>query len=190
MLRNRLLLAFVCLSVLCACAFGQRQAAIQAPASALGDAGAYVRAQFGPLFRLLPNYPALIGDLDGDGTDDLILIATAKDPLIDQAEFHFKTIDPYNGFFGWSDPKDTLQFATAEGDPRFLLIIHNWRSATPKAKFVVINLQFERLSLGRYMTKKKKVVPAVELEDRTGLTSKLFWDGKQWKWADQSLKAE
>ena len=190
MLRNRILPALVSFFLLCSCAFAQQKSApVQPMVSGIGDPNAYVRAQFGPLFRLLPNYPMLTGDLDADGTEDLFLIATTKDPLIDQGEFHFKTIDPYNAFFGWSDPRDTFQFATAEGDARILLIVQDWRAATPKAKFAVINLQFEKLSLSRYLMK-KKVVPALELEDRTGLTSDLFWDAKhkQWKWADKSLK--
>jgi hypothetical protein len=154
------------------------------------DPKAYLLAQFGPSLTYLAQYPPILADFDLDGTEDLVLVVTGKDPLLDEQQFHYKTIDPYNGFFGWSDPKDTLQFATAEGEPRFVAIVQNWRAATPRAKFIVINLSFEKLYASRYLTKKKKVVPAIELEDRTGLTSDVFWDGKQWKWADKSLKVE
>jgi hypothetical protein len=192
----------VCLSLALSvpCFAGKKQeakaAAESAPVRPVGPNGgpvdpkAYLSEQFGPMLTYLPQYPPIVADFDADGTEDLALVVTGKDPLIDEQQFHYKTIDPYNAFFGWSDPKDTLQFATAEGDPRFVAIVHNWRAATPKAKFVIINLTFEKLSFSRYVNKKKKVIPAIEIEDRTGLTSDIFWNGKQWKWADRSLKVE
>lgn len=164
------------------------------PASGTGsgpaDPKAYLLAQFGPSLTYLEKFPAIAADFDLDGTEDLALVVTGKDPLLDEQQYHYKTIDPYNGFFGWSDPRDTLQFATAEAEPRFLAIVHDWKSATPKAKFVVINLVFEKMYYARYVSKKKKVLPCIEVEDRTGLTSDIFWNGKQWKWVDKSLKVE
>lgn len=154
------------------------------------DPKAYVLAQFGSALKYLPKFPPIVADFDQDGTEDIVLVVTGKDPLIDEAEFHYKTIDPYNGFFGWGDPKDTLQFATAEAEPHFLAIVHNWKADTPKAKFVMINLVFEKMYFARYVNKKKKVLPCIEVEDRTQLTSDVFWDGKKWKWADRSLKIE
>ncbi len=154
------------------------------------DPKAYVLAQFGPALKYLPKFPPIVADFDQDGAEDIVLVVTGKNPLLDEAEFHYKTIDPYNGFFGWGDPKDTLQFATAEAEPRFLAIVHNWKSETPKAKFVMINLVFEKMYFARYVNKKKKVLPCIEVEDRTQLTSDVFWDGKKWKWADRSLKIE
>jgi hypothetical protein len=198
-----LIAACVCLTLVLATPSGAKQkpdaksaAQAAAPVQPVGPNGgpvdpkAYVLEQFGPSLTYLPKFPPIIADFDGDGTEDIALVVTGKDPLLDEAQFHYKTIDPYNAFFGWSDPKDTLQFATAEAEPRFVAIIQNWRAATPRAKFVVINLTFEKLYLSRYLNKKKKVVPAIELEDRTGLTSDVFWNGKQWKWADKSLKTE
>jgi hypothetical protein len=172
------------------------QAAQAAPVRPVGPNGGpvdpkgYLQEQFGPMLAYLPQYPPIVGDFDSDGAEDLVLVVTGKDPLIDQQQFNYKAIDPYNAFFGWSDPKDTIQFAASEAEPRFVVIVQNWRAATPKAKWVVINLSFDKLSSSRYLSKKNKVVPAIELEDRTGLTSDLFWNGKQWKWADKSLRTE
>lgn len=193
---------FVCLSLTVPSFAGKKQDAKPAaqpptpPVQPVGPNGgpadpkAYLLEQFGPALTYLPQYPPILSDFDADGTEDLVLVVTGKDPLLDEQQFHYKTIDPYNAFFGWSDPKDTLQFAFAEAEPRFVAIVQNWRAATPRAKFVVINLTFEKLTLARYLDKKKKVVPAIELEDRTGLTSDVFWNGKQWKWADKSLKSQ
>jgi hypothetical protein len=62
-----------------------------------------------------------------------------------------------------------------------LLIVHNWRAATPRAKFVVINLSFAKISIARQLIK-KKIVTAVVTEDVMGMTSSLYWAGKQYKW--------
>ena len=189
MFREKVLRVVLC--VFCACAgLLAQQAPATTPVTRPEISDAYVGAQFGPSFHLLRKYPVITADFDGDATEDLAVVATSKDPLIDQLQFHFKTVDPYDAFFGWSDPKDTLPFASAEGEARFLLVVHDWRAATPKEKFVLINLPFQKLSLSRFLTKKKKVIQAIELEDRTGLTSDVFWDGKRWKWADKSLKTD
>jgi hypothetical protein len=164
---------------------------VAAPA-AESDAGpadpiAYLLAQFGPTLSYVKKFPPIVTDFDLDGTQDIALVVTGKNPLLDEQQYHYKTIDPYNAFFGWSDTRDTIQFVTSEAEPKFLAIVHDWKADTPKAKFVVINLSFERLYPARYLTKKRKTLPCIELEDRTGLTSDIFWGGKQWKWADKSL---
>lgn len=153
------------------------------------EAQTYVTAQFGPAYKVLPGFPPVAGDLDGDNAEDLVLVATAKDPLLDEAQYHYRTIDPYNTFFGFGDPQVTMRFVAQEGEPRFVLIVHGWKDATAKAKFVVINLAFEKLELARVRVK-KKTLPAIGMEDRTGQNSDIYWTGKMWKWADSSLKVE
>lgn len=152
-----------------------------------------VAAQFGPAYTLVPGFPPITADLDGDAAEDLVLVGTAKDPLVDEMGFGYKTIDPYNTYFGFGDPRVTMQFVAQEGEPRYLLIVHSWRLAQPKAKFVVINLPFEKIALTRALVgkkKKAKVIPAISLEDRTGMSSDLYWAGKQWKWMDKTLSIE
>ena len=150
------------------------------------DPQQYVTVQFGPAYNLLPGYPVMTADLDGDGTEDAVFAVTAKNPLLDEAEYHYRTIDPYNTYFGFGDPRVTIQFAAQEGAPRLLAIVHDWRAETPKAKFVIINLPFEELATARIAVK-KKVLPCIVAKDRTGAVSSVYWNGKEYKWVDGDL---
>jgi hypothetical protein len=73
-------------------------------------------------------------------------------------------------------------------------VIHNWKSAipispapkpgsaaVPKLKFVIINLPFEKLSIGSYKVK-KKVVDAITAEESGGVAAAVYFDGKNYKW--------
>jgi hypothetical protein len=139
-------------------------------------------ALFGPAFRPQSGAAVLLADLDGDGSEDAVVVATADDPLVDQLRFQYKVIDPYHAAFGLADPKVTMGFNSQE-HPRLLLIVHNWRS--PRQKFAVVNLPFERVRLARVAVK-KKVVPALLAEDLAGARSYLYWDGKRWRWREYS----
>jgi hypothetical protein len=146
------------------------------------DVNAIVAREFGPAFHAVPGVPLLTADLDGDGAEDAVIVATAKDPLLDQAGFHYKVLDPMNAYFGFGDPKVTTQFSAPGEQPRYVLVILAWR-VTPKAKFVLANLPFQKISLGRVLVKKNKTLPAIKAEDRTG-ESFVYWAGKTWKWQD------
>src|SRR5512146_916321 len=155
----------------------------QAPAAA--DAAQMVAQQFGPGFKVVSSHAPMTGDLDGDGAEDLAVVATAREPLLDQLDFHYKVVDPYNSYFGIGDPKLTLQFAAQDGTvPRVLLVVHDWRAATPKAKFVIVNLPFERVAIARALTK-KKVVSALRVEESSGIAATVYWTGKKYKWQAQ-----
>ncbi len=204
MFRHKLFRAAVCAFLVLAASLSlvakdkKQESAAAAPAvvpatgngTGPADPKAYLAAQFGPSLTYLAKYPAITADLDQDGTEDLVLVVTGKNPLPDEAQYQLKTIDPYNAFFGWGKVDDTIQFIGSESEPRFLAIVHDWKAATPKAKFVAINFVFEKLYFAKYVNKKRKVLPCIELQDRTGMTSDVFWDGKKWKWADRSLKVE
>jgi hypothetical protein len=135
-----------------------------------------------------PWTPFMTGDLDGDGIEDAIIVARSKDALGGEAQFNYKVIDPMNSFFGWGNPKITSSFAT--DDPvhnTLVLVIHGsgkegWRAEKPKAKFVLINLRFDRITLSG-ATLKKKAVSAVRVEESDGVASLVFWDGKKYKYA-------
>ncbi len=145
-----------------------------------GPAQQLVAREFGPSFTADPAFPPLFGDLDGDGQEDAVLVATSKYPLADEADFHYKAIDPYDAYFGWGDPKTTVQFAqTNAGPARYVLVIHDWHA--PKAKFVIVNLPFEKLSLGR-ISRKKKTFNSIHAEESGGLAAEVFWNGKTYKW--------
>jgi hypothetical protein len=151
---------------------------------------ALVQEQFGSTCTLLPGPQPLTGDLDGDGVADLVIAARCTNPLMDAAEHDFTVVDPYNTFYGYGNTRVTSQFASEDPETRgvVLLIIHGagaeaWRSAAPKAKFVVINLPFKQLYL-RKLTVKKKSVTAIYAEEAGAdqMTSALFWDGKKYRY--------
>jgi len=69
-----------------------------------------------------------------------------------------------------------------------VLIIHGtgptaWRSATPKAKYVVVNLPYRNISI-RKMTVGKKSIEAVFVEESgdMGESSAIFFDGKKFRY--------
>lgn len=132
----------------------------------------------------------LTGDLDGDGVEDAVIVVRFKNPLAGQAQFDYKVVDPYFTYHGYGNPKVTVEFQS--DDPRnnhMILVIHGagkegWRAETPKAKFVIVNLPFEKLSVAPLMVKKKKKVMAIMAEEGDGGTSSVYWDGKKYKWTE------
>jgi hypothetical protein len=151
---------------------------------------AFVQKQFGTTCKLLAEPAPYVGDLDGDGVQDVVMAANCKDPMMDQAEHDFKVIDPYNTFFGYGDPKVTTAFASEDPALRgqALLVIHGagneaWRSDTPKAKFILVNLPYKQVMIKK-LTVKKKTVTAIYAEELGGdhQTSATFWDGKKYRY--------
>ena len=177
---------------------GQQSASIQsAPASGVDDD--FVRKQFGDTCSLIPDFAPLKADLDGDGVEDVAIVARCKNPLPDQTDYSFKVVDPYNSYFGFGDPKITTQFASEDPQSRgiSLLIIHGsgadaWRAAAPKAKFLVINLPFKQLALKKLTVHKKHVMAiyAEEAHEGEGVISALYWDGKKYKYQPMGMSME
>jgi hypothetical protein len=135
-----------------------------------------------------PWAPLLTGDLDGDGVEDAVILARGKDPLGGASQFDYKVQDPMNTYFGWGNPKVTSTFSTTDPVHNFaVLVIHGsgkegWRAEKPKAKFVIINLNFDRVTLSGASLKKKPVA-ALRVEESDGVSSLVFWDGKKYKYA-------
>jgi hypothetical protein len=85
----------------------------------------------------------------------------------------------------------TSTFASDEPERRgvSLLIVHGvgadaWRSATPKAKFLLINLPFSTLTVKRMILKKRTVL-GVYMEEKgegEGTSSVVYWNGKKYKY--------
>ena len=195
------ILACTLLSIWCAPMSAQQPAAGSKPASPAASTAAaadtqtlpdqeFVHKQFGTEFTLLPQFPAMVADLDGDGVADLVLAATAKNPMLDEGNMNYKGIDPYYEFFGYGNPKITTGFGTEDPTRKgeVLLIIHGagpdaWRSATPKAKFVVVNLPYKLISVRRVRIGKKTLMAITALEfGGTQDTSAVFWNGKKYKY--------
>jgi len=164
--------------------------AAQQPPSAHAVDNDFIQKQFGSTCTLIAGPPILRADLDGDGIEDLVVAAHCTNPLMDQTDDNFKVIDPFNTFFGYSDTKITTQFASEDPLTRglVLLVIHGagpdaWRSATPKSKFVIINLPFKQIAV-RKLAVRKKTVMAIYAEETGGdkMTSVTYWDGKKYRY--------
>jgi hypothetical protein len=192
----RLLSCFICgLAMLLPAAAQQEPARRAAPPDAAMNQ--LVEKQFGPGYTILPAFSPMQADFDGDGVPDLALAARVGNPLTNAIEYHYKVVDPYNAFFGYGDPKVTQQFNV--DDPRqkgmVVLIIHGegaegWHAAEPKAKFVVINLPFTRLSLSRVQVKRNKTVAAIAADEADSVSSVIYWNGKKYKYEPNGASAD
>ena len=151
----------------------------------------YVHKEFGDNCSLLPGPPQFVGDLDGDGVDDLVIAGRCKNPMADQAEYGFLVADPYNTFLGFGNVKVTSTFASDAPDRKgiSLLIVHGvgseaWRSDKTKTKFVLINSPFKTITVKRLALKKKTVLGVYMEEQGEGeaTSSVIFWDGKKYRY--------
>ncbi len=151
---------------------------------------AFIQKQFGEEFTLVDISTPYVRDIDGDGVDDLVIVARSKKTMLDAAEHSYRVVDPYYSFYGYGDPKLTSTFGSEDVMDKNLvvLVIHGagpeaWRSETPKAKFVIINVPLKRIAVRRLQLRKKQVnaIFAVEADASAG-DSVVFWDGKQYKY--------
>jgi hypothetical protein len=163
----------------------------QAAPSALKIDNDFVHQQFGDSCKVETQWQPLTADLNGDGIEDLVFVARCKNPLIDQDEKNYRVIDPMDSFYGYGNTKITTGFG--QEDPRLrgicLLVIHGegteaWRSPTPQAKFVIINIAVKTITVKRMRISKKRTTTAIYVEEATGdqMTSAIFWDGKKYRY--------
>jgi hypothetical protein len=164
-----------------------QQASAKPSAGPIDDA--FVQKQFGSNCSLI-GLPPVTADLDGDGIEDVVIPARCTSPMMDQGEHGYYVIDPFYSFYGYGNPAITTQFVTEDPQRRgySLLIIHGfgpeaWRSATPKAKFLVVNLPFQRVVVRKYeLRKKTRMAIFVEESEGDSSVSTLFWDGKKYRY--------
>lgn len=151
----------------------------------------FVHQQFSDTCSLEAAFPPMVADLNGDGVDDIVMVAHCKNPLVEQGDKDYRVVDPMDSFYGYGNPKITTSFAP--DDPKLrgtcLLIIHGdgtdaWRSMTPLAKFVIINLPIKTITVKRMKMKKHKIVSAIYVEEAGGdeMTSAIFWDGHKYRY--------
>jgi hypothetical protein len=151
----------------------------------------FIHKEFGENCSLLGGPPQFVGDLDGDGIDDLVVAARCKNPMIDQADYGFIVIDPYDRFLGYSDVKVTSSFASDEPERKgiCLLVVHGvgpdaWQANKAKRKYVMINLPFKTLSVKRLALRKRTILGVYMEEQGEGeeTSSVVFWDGKKYRY--------
>jgi hypothetical protein len=168
-------------------------ASAQQPAktSPSGVDNGFVQKEFGATCTLVAGPPVFTVDLDGDGVDDIVIVAHCTNPMIDEAENNYKVVDPYNTFYGYGNPKVTSGFGSEDPMEKAMavLIIHGagpeaWRAETPKAKFIIINLPFKQLVVKKLTVHKKTIMAiyAEEAHEGAGTVSTVFWDGKKYKY--------
>lgn len=150
----------------------------------------FVQKQFGQNCVMI-GMPSLRADLNGDGVEDIVIPARCTNPMMDQAEHNYVVVDPYNGFFGYGNPRVTTQFASENPERRgfSLLVIHGagadaWYSDMPKAKFMIVNLPFKDIHVKQLDSKKKKVRMAIYVDETGGdaMTSVIYWDGRKYRY--------
>jgi hypothetical protein len=158
----------------------------------LTQLAAIVKQQFGETFTIPAKFPTpvITADFDADGVEDVAIVADSKDPLPDSFAFKYEVSDPYHAYFGFGNPKITSTFGTDSGHTHHVLVIFGsgkeaWHAATPKAKFVLINVPFDTFEVGRMLISKKKppifVIKALESQI---MDSAVWWEAKKkrWRW--------
>src|SRR5580704_10071937 len=94
----RVLLAFGAIAVTAAALAAEKKQPPPPPAHAKSPVPAvtdeYIHKEFGENCSLLGGPPQFVGDLDGDGIDDLVVAGRCKNPMADKDEYAFQVADP------------------------------------------------------------------------------------------------
>ncbi len=151
-----------------------------------------VKQQFGSTFSVTTTMPTsfIVSDFDADGVEDVAIVADSKDPLPDSYDFKYEVADPYNSYFGYGNPRVTAAFNSSERLRNHSLLVilgagkEGWRSATPKAKYVLINVPFDTVETGRMLTRKKNKPPifVIKAIESQLMDSAVWFDAKKKKW--------
>ncbi|MBZ5525455.1 MAG: hypothetical protein LAP21_24790 [Acidobacteriia bacterium] len=184
---------FVVVMFFCMASGQSQPKAKAAPPAPSPELTALVQKQFGKTFTLVPGFPTplITADFDGDGVEDVAIVVLSSEPIPDSFEYKYKVVDPYNGYFGMGDPSITTAFSTSDPKRKHELVVifgagpEAWHAAVPKAKFVMVNLPFDTIEVGRLLIKKDKPpVFVIKAREAEVMDSAVFWEAKKkrWRW--------
>src|SRR5260221_11688473 len=94
---------------------GQTQPVAKPLSPALAfDLSDMVQKQFGKTFSLPAKFPTpmITGDFDGDGIEDVAIVADSSEPAPDSYQYKYSVSDPSTTFFGLGNPTITANFDT------------------------------------------------------------------------------
>jgi hypothetical protein len=157
------------------------------------DLAALVKQQFGATFALQAKSPTplITADFDGDGVEDAVIVATSDEPFPDSFAFKYTVIDPYNSYFGLSNPSVSASFSTVDPTRNHDLLVilgsgpDAWRATAPKAKFVMINVPFDDIGVGRMLIRKDRPpIFVIRARESQLMDACVYWDvkKKRWRW--------
>jgi hypothetical protein len=185
----------VCVLFFVACLMSAQTqpAAPAAPAPAGTDLAALVKQQFGSTFALQPKFatPIITADFDGDGVEDAAIVAVSQEPFPDSFQFKYTVVDPYNSYFGMSNPNLSASFSTVDPTRNHELLVilgsgpDAWHAAVPKAKWVMINVPFDEISAGRMLIRKDRPpIFVIKVKEAELMDACVYWDAKKkrWRW--------
>lgn len=164
------------------------------PSALASDLADMVQKQFGKTFSLPAKFPTpmITGDFDGDGVEDVAIVADSSEPAPDSYQYKYSVSDPYNTFFGLGNPAISANFGTIDTKRAHVLLVifgtgaEAWRAAVPKAKFAIINVPFDTVESGRLLIKKDKPpIYIIRPKEAQILEATLFWEAKKkrWRWS-------
>ena len=174
---------------------GQTQPVAKPLSPALAfDLSDMVQKQFGKTFSLPAKFPTpmITGDFDGDGIEDVAIVADSSEPAPDSYQYKYSVSDPYNTFFGLGNPTISANFGTIDTKHAHVLLVifgagaEAWRTTVPKAKFAIINVPFDTIEAGRLLIKKDKPpIYIIRPKEAQILEATLFWEAKKkrWRWS-------
>ena len=188
---GKLLFLAACVAVAQSSAPVQSVPAAPAAGSDASPLATLVKQQFGSTFTIPAKFATpIVADFDGDGVEDVAIVADSKEPFPDSYAFKYQVGDPYNAYFGMNNPQVSAAFHADPEHSHHVLIIfgsgaEGWHAATPKAKFVLIDLPFDSLEVGRLLVSKKKPpIFVIKAHEAQIMESAVWWDAKKkrWKW--------